>query len=102
MQFAGIGERGPTVAADFCGPGFAGVPSPGEAQFPRPAVTTEERAKRAELEPAQIKFGSEFLRGNKTANVRAPIGNAGESGVDANGNMGLQSFPGRVNIAGPE
>src|SRR5215471_1500968 len=102
VQFAEIGERGTTIATDLCGADFAGVPTPGQAELPRAAVATKERAKRAELEPAQVKFCGEFFRWNKSADVRAPIRNAAESCIDCDGNMSLQSFPGRVHVAGPK
>jgi hypothetical protein len=90
VQFPGIGKGRAVVTADFRGAGFTGIPTPRQAELPGTPVTTEKRAESAELEPAQVELCREFLCGNEAANVRAPVGNAGEPGVDSNRNVGFR------------
>src|SRR6266581_290468 len=90
MQFAGIGKRRAVVAADLGRPRFAGVPTPGQAELPRAAMAAEKGAESAELEPAQIELRREFLRRDESADVRAPVRNAGEAGIDGDGYVDFQ------------
>src|SRR6185312_3201369 len=76
VQFTPRGYCCPFIAADFHRTRIASVPTPGQAKRPVAAVTTEQRAKRSELKPAQIKFGSEVFGRNKSSNICAPIRNA--------------------------
>src|SRR5690349_18235610 len=98
MQLAGIRNSSAAVAAYLCWTWIASIPSPGKAQLPGSAVTAKERAKGAELEPTKIQLGRKFLGGNKSAYVRAPIGNAGQRCIDADGNLDLKRLPGGVDI----
>src|SRR5690348_18389554 len=63
VQLAGVGNRRAAVIADFDWPRITGIPSPGQAQFPRASMAAKQRAEGAELEPAEVEFGGEFLRG---------------------------------------
>src|ERR1035441_2038119 len=69
--------------------GRALVPTPRQAQRPHAPVRAEERAECAELEPADVELAGKLRRGNKTADIRAPIRNAAETAIDADGHLVL-------------
>src|SRR5215471_21869208 len=102
MQFTGVRNRRTPVVADLHRTRIAGVPSPGEAQFPSAAMAAKERAEGAELKPAQVKLRCEFLCGDETADVCPPVRDAGQRGIDGDGNVDLESVPRGVDIARPE
>src|SRR5258708_8540928 len=61
VQVARIWNSGSVVIIYFDRTGIPGVPSPRKAEFPCAAMTAEERAKRSELEPAQIQLSGKFF-----------------------------------------
>ncbi len=62
----------------------------------------EQRAERAELKPADVQFAGEFRSRNEAADIRAPIGNAAQAAVDADGHLVLQRHPHGADVAGPQ
>src|SRR2546423_1698827 len=102
MQLAGIGNSSTAIVAYLHRAWISCIPSPGKTQLPCASMRAKERAKRAELEPAQLYLGRNFFCGNEPAYVRAPIGNAGQRCIDTNGNLDLKRLPGRVDITRPE
>src|SRR6185436_12353022 len=101
MQLVRLWNRALLVAADLDRTGIAGVPSPGQPQFPSASVATKEWTERAELKPAQIEFGSEFVGRNKTPNIRTPERNTGQRGINGDRHLRLQGLPSRVHVARP-
>src|SRR3954454_808074 len=74
-----------------------GAVGPGEPVAPGPPVGSEHRAEGAELEPAGEELAAPRARGVVAADVRAPVGHAGE----ADGDLGLEGREGAVDVAGP-
>src|SRR5206468_11834994 len=95
-------RRAARVARNFVGAQLAGVPAPRQSQLPRAAVRAEQRAERAELKPPHVELAGELLRRHEAADVGSPEWNAAQAGVHGNGDMRLQCFPRRVDIARPE
>src|SRR5215472_13632305 len=65
-------------------------------------MRAKQRAKCAELEPTHVELAGKFLGRNKTSRIGTPEWNSAKASVDADGNVGAQSFPRGVDIAGPE
>ena len=76
--------------------------SPRAGAASSPAVRAEQRAERAELEPAHVQLARKFLRGNEAADVGAPVGNAGQAGVDPDGTCVFSVSQRGMDIARPE
>ena len=94
--------RAAGVAAKFVRTERAGVPSPGQAQMPGPAVRTEQRTERAELEPADVQLAGVFGSRDEAADVGAPVRNAREACVDRDRHVRLQRLPRRVDVTRPQ
>jgi len=74
-----------------------GLPSNTADRLDSPSFTRRSRFAGGNiLEPAARR------RGNKTADIRAPIRNAAETAIDADGYLVLQRQPHRADIAGPQ
>ena len=72
---------------------LARVPSPRQSQVPGAAVRAKQRAEGAELEPAHVQLARELRRRHEAADVRAPIRNPAEPGVDPDWHVRSQRFP---------
>src|SRR5260370_14346007 len=102
MQLARVWDRCTPVITYLHRAWVACVPSPRQPQLPGASMTAKESAECAKLEPAQVQLGRKFFCGNKSAYVGAPIGNASERCIDADGNLHLERLPGGVDITRPE
>ena len=96
VQLARVRVRGAIgVAAKLHRSELAGVPAPRQPQVPVAAVRAEQRAERAELEPAHVQL-ARVLRGrDEAADVGAPERDAREAGVDGDRHVRAQRLPRR-------
>lgn len=65
-------------------------------------MRTEQRAERAELEPAHVQLAGQLPSGDESASVSAPIGQTAQAGIDAHRDLEPQRFPSAVDVTGPD
>src|SRR4029077_13361824 len=102
VELTRIRHRGTVVVADLNRTRVSSVPAPGQTKFPCTPVRAEQSAECSELKPTQVEFSGELGRRDEPSDIRTPIRNAGERGVDGDGNLGLQGLPRGIHISRPQ
>src|SRR5262249_32481794 len=72
VQFAWIRICGLAIIADLIRSQLASIPSPGQAQLPVASMRAKQWTKRAELEPAHIKFARKFFCRDESPCIGSP------------------------------
>ena len=65
-------------------------------------MAAKQWAECSELKPTKIEFGGEFFGGDETADIRAPIRNSAQAGVNADRDVVLECLSLGIYIAGPQ
>ena len=73
---------------------------PGQVLAPDPPVGAEQGAQGAELEPPRVQLGGQ-PGGEEAPDVGAPVGDAGEGGVEPQGHLRLEGGEGGVDVPRP-
>ena len=92
-----VAELGVAPADGF----HLGAVRPRHVLPPDPAVRAEDRAEGAQLEPARVELARLRHRMEEAADVRAPVRNPGQTGVEPQRDLGLEGREVVVDVARP-